>query len=214
MYPDLYEGLRLKPKDLACYDSPLVDFDGKDVIPRGQIRLPMQAGSDVVEVDFIVMNAYSPYTAIAARPWLHALGAISSTLHLNVKYPSGDGVEELVGSQSMARQCLAAAIRHQAGVQLPPLEKEELIVFFRKNIDVFAWNAYKAPRVDPNFIFHHLNVNPSGIPKKQQPRCSSRDHSNVVKEKVIRLKRAGAIKKVFYPDWLANTVVVKKKSGK
>ena len=30
----------------------------------------------------------------------------------------------------------------------------------------------------------------------------------------MKLKRAGAIKEVFYPKWLANTVVVKKKSGK
>ena len=35
MYPDLYKGLRLKPEDLACYDSPLVVFDEKVVIPRG-----------------------------------------------------------------------------------------------------------------------------------------------------------------------------------
>ena len=41
MYPDLYEGLKLKPKDLAHYNSPLVGFDGKVVIPRGQIRLPV-----------------------------------------------------------------------------------------------------------------------------------------------------------------------------
>ena len=41
MYPDLYEGLKLKPEDLACYDSPLVGFDGKTVILRGQIRLPV-----------------------------------------------------------------------------------------------------------------------------------------------------------------------------
>ena len=68
MYPDLYKGLNLKPKDLTGYDSPLLGFDGKVVIPKGQIRLLMQAGLDVVEVDFIVMNAYSPYTTIIARP--------------------------------------------------------------------------------------------------------------------------------------------------
>ena len=60
MYPDLYKGLNLKPKDLTGYDSPLLGFDGKVVIPKGQIRLLMQAGLDVVEVDFIVVNAYSP----------------------------------------------------------------------------------------------------------------------------------------------------------
>ena len=90
MYPDLYEGLNLKPKDLTAYDSPLVSFDGKVVILRCQIRLPVQAGSEVVEVDFIVVDAYSPYTTIVAKPWLHALEAVSSTLHLKVKYPSGD----------------------------------------------------------------------------------------------------------------------------
>ena len=68
-----------------------------------------------MEVNFIVVDAYSPYTAIVARPWLHTMGVVSSTLHLKVKYSSRDWVEELVGSQSMARQCIVAAIRHQTG---------------------------------------------------------------------------------------------------
>ena len=54
----------------------------------------------------------------------------------------------------------------QVGVQLSPREKEELNVFFKKNVDVFAWNAYGAFRVDPNFICHHLNISPSVAPKK------------------------------------------------
>ena len=73
MYPDLYKGLNLRPEDLTTYDSPLVSFDGKVVISKGQIRLPIQAGSEVVEVDFIVVDAYSPYMAIVVRPWLHPL---------------------------------------------------------------------------------------------------------------------------------------------
>ncbi|XP_075649943.1 uncharacterized protein LOC142620463 [Castanea sativa] len=114
MYPDLYKGLKLKPEDLTSYNSPLVGFNGNVVIPRGQIRLPVQVGSEVVGVDFIVADAYSPYTAILARPWLHAMGAVSSTLHLKVKYPSGGQVKELVGSQYMTRQCLVSTIKHQA----------------------------------------------------------------------------------------------------
>ena len=68
MYPDLYKGLNLKPEDLTTYDSPLVSFDGKVVFSRSQIRLPVQVGSEVMEVDFIMADAYSPYTAIVARP--------------------------------------------------------------------------------------------------------------------------------------------------
>ena len=88
MYPDLYKGLNLKPGDLTPYSSPLVSFEGKIIIPKDQIRLPVQTSSKVVEVDFIIVDAYSPYTAIVARPWLHTLRAVSSTLHQKVKYPS------------------------------------------------------------------------------------------------------------------------------
>ena len=81
MYPDLYNGLNLKSEDLTTYESPLVSFKGKTVIPKGQIRLPIQTDLEIVEVHFIVVDSYSPYIAIVVRPWLHALGAISSTLH-------------------------------------------------------------------------------------------------------------------------------------
>ena len=102
----------------------------------------------------------------------------------------------------------------QVGAQLPPQEKEELVVFLKNNINVFAWNAYEAPKVDPNFICHRLNVNPSVTLKKQPHRRSSKEHSDAVKDEMTKLKRARAIKEVFYPEWLANTVVVKKKTGK
>ena len=112
MYPDLYKELGLKHDDLATYSSPLVSFEGKMVVPKGQIRLPVQAEEDVVKVDFIVVDTFSLYTAIMGRPWLHSLGAVSSTLHQKVKYPSGGQALEIVESQSMARQCLVAVIQH------------------------------------------------------------------------------------------------------
>ena len=68
MYPNLYKGLGLKPENLTAYSSPLVSFEGKMVVPKGQIRLLVQVGTDVVEVDFIVVDAFSPYTAIMGRP--------------------------------------------------------------------------------------------------------------------------------------------------
>ena len=66
----------------------------------------------MVEVNFIVVDVYSPYTTIVARPWLHTLGAVSCTLHLKVKYLFRDRIEELVGSQSVAKQYLIAVIMH------------------------------------------------------------------------------------------------------
>ena len=102
----------------------------------------------------------------------------------------------------------------QVRALLPPQEKKELMVFLKKNIGVFAWSVYEAPGVNPNLICHHLNVNLTIILKKQPPWCSSKEHSEAIKKEVLKFKQAGAIKEVFYPKWLANIVVVKKKSGK
>ena len=86
----------------------------------------MQTGSETVEVDFIVVDAYSPYTAIVARPWLHTLGAVSSTLHQKIKYPSEGQIEQILGDQTMARQCMVAAIRHRPKAKSVTLREKEL----------------------------------------------------------------------------------------
>ena len=101
----------------------------------------------------------------------------------------------------------------QVGTQLPLAKKEELLVFLKKNLETFSWSTYEVLGVDPEFICHHLNVNPTITPK-QQPQRSSKEHVEVVKEEVNKLKQAREINEVVYPEWLANTIVVKKKSGK
>ena len=81
MYPYLYEGLGLTPEDLTTYDSPLVDFDGTVVMLARQVTLPMEVGGRKEMVNFIVLHLYSPYIAILGRPWIHAMGAVPSSLH-------------------------------------------------------------------------------------------------------------------------------------
>ncbi|XP_023891252.2 uncharacterized protein LOC112003299 [Quercus suber] len=227
IYPDLYKGLGLKPEDLMPYSSPLMSFDGKLVILKGRIRLPIQTGPEVVKLNFIVVDTYSPYTAIVGRPWLHTLGVVASSLHQKVKFQSGDQQSKTPAAPSDAAteeaKCedLGKVVIgdnpekfFRVEARLPPKEQEELIEFLKSNIDVFAWDACDAPGIDPSFICHHLNVNLSIIPKKQPPQRPSRENANVIRENVNKLKRTRTIKEVFYLEWLANTVVVKKKSGK
>ena len=77
------------------------------------------------------------------------------------------------------------------------------------NVDL---NSFSQPRLE--HFCHHLNGNPSVTLKKQSPRHFSKEHSKAVKEEVVKFKRVGAIREDFYLQWLANTVVVKKKNGK
>ena len=79
-----------------------------------------------MEVDFIVVDTYSPYTAIVGRPWLYTLGAVSSTLHQKIKYPSEGIVEEIRGDQAMSRHCLVAAIQHEQHAESSNCDRESL----------------------------------------------------------------------------------------
>ena len=74
MYPDLFKGLGLKNQDLAKYDSSLVSFDGRVVIPQDQISIPVSREGKEVIVTFIVVNSFSPYTVILGRPWIPEMG--------------------------------------------------------------------------------------------------------------------------------------------
>ena len=81
-------------------------------------------------------------------------------------------------------------------------------------LDVFEWSPYEVPGVDLTFITHKLNVDPLFPPKKQKPRRSAKQHVEVVKEEVEKLKQTRAIKEVFFPNWFPNTMMVKKNNGK
>lgn len=102
----------------------------------------------------------------------------------------------------------------QVGVSMSREERVQVLLFLIQNVDVFAWDPYEVPGVDPRFIVHKLNVDPSYPPKKQKPRRSAKDHVEAVRQEVEKLKEAGAIRETFFSEWLANTVVVWKKNDK
>ena len=93
-------------------------------------------------------------------------------------------------------------------------DKIKMLLFLIQNVDVFTWSPYEVPGVDPEFIVHKLNVDPSFPPKKQKPRRSAKEHVEAVRMEVRRLKEAGVIREIFFSKWLANTMVVRKKNGK
>ena len=66
-------------------------------------------GKEVV-VTFRVVASFSPYTSILGRSWIHAMGAVPSTLHMKVKFRTEQGVAMVRGSHQMAIQCLVAVV--------------------------------------------------------------------------------------------------------
>jgi hypothetical protein len=89
-----------------------------------------------------------------------------------------------------------------------------LLRFLFNNKDVFAWTANNLCGVNRDVIEHSLNVDLSFRPRKQRLWKMSKDKAEGARNEVKRLLSAGVIREVTYPEWLANTVMVKKTNGK
>ena len=103
MYPDPFKGLGLKSEDLSRYDTPLMGFDGRMVIPEGKVTFLVNMKGKKVMVTFIMVTSFSPYTVILGRSWIHAIGVVLSTLHVKVKFRTKQGIAVVRGNQQMAR---------------------------------------------------------------------------------------------------------------
>ena len=68
--------------------------------------------------------------------------------------------------------------------------------------------------IDPSVIVHRLNVNPASSPVRQKKRVFAQEQDKAVAEEVRKLLEAGFIREVYYLNWLANVVMVKKNNGK
>uniref|UniRef100_A0A2N9F391 Integrase catalytic domain-containing protein n=1 Tax=Fagus sylvatica TaxID=28930 RepID=A0A2N9F391_FAGSY len=100
------------------------------------------------------------------------------------------------------------------GTKMDRTIREAVISFLKSNLDVFAWTHDDMPGIDPATICHKLNVDPSIRPIKQKRRVFAPDRNQAISDEVEKLLTAGFIREVFYPDWLANVVMVKKANGK
>jgi hypothetical protein len=96
------------------------------------------------------------------------------------------------------------------GSQLFDEQEKTLLRFLLNNKDVFAWSANDLFGVNRDVIEHSLNVDPAIRPRKQRLQKMSNDKDEGTRNEVKRLLTVGVIREVTYPEWLANTVMVKK----
>jgi hypothetical protein len=100
------------------------------------------------------------------------------------------------------------------GSQLSDEQEKTLLRFLFNNKDVFASLANDLYGVNRDIIKHSLNVDPVFRPRNQRLEKMPDDKAEGAQNKVKRLLSASVIREVTYPEWLANTVIVKKANGK
>jgi hypothetical protein len=121
---------------------------------------------------------------------------------------SNDGTKAVPIDPAMPRQTVILS------EDLTSRDEEKLISCLSRNKDVFAWSALDLVGVSRSIIEHNLGIDPSVCPKKQRLQKMSDEKTEAAKAEVHRLLEAKFIEPIAYPTWLANVVMVQKKSGK
>ena len=70
------------------------------------------------------------------------------------------------------------------------------------------------PVISPKIIQHKLNVDPKRKLVQQRRKAFAPERDQAIAEEFTKLLTAGFIREVYYPNWLANVVLVKKANGK
>ena len=100
------------------------------------------------------------------------------------------------------------------GTLASPKVRQALTTFLKNNQDVFAWSHDDMLGIDPSVIVHRLNVSPFFPPIHQKKWVFTPKRDRAIAEEVHKLLEASFIEEVYYLDWLANVVMVKKAKGK
>ena len=92
--------------------------------------------------------------------------------------------------------------------------KGEIGKFLKENLVVFVWRHEDMTGISNDIIQHRLNVNLERKPVQKRRRVFAPKQNKAIMDEVPKLLVANFIRKVYYPDWLANVVIVKKPNKK
>ena len=243
--------MRLDPKRLRPFKSPLVSFSGDWIYPKGIIMLLVIAGAYPAwitkQVDFLIVDFPSSYNVILGRPTQNRLKAVTLTYCLKVKFSTLNGIGQICGDQLLARECYQAVLASKenhawmveeeskkptqeledvslvegdvtkvtkVGARLDANLKTKIMEFLKHNLDIFAWTHEDMLGIDNKVIEHRLNVDPTRKPVQQKRRVFAHERNRAIVQEVEKLLIVGFIREVYYPEWLANVVMVKKSNRK
>ncbi|XP_050278100.1 uncharacterized protein LOC126719609 [Quercus robur] len=219
LYLPAFQQLKLDPRRLRPFDSPLVSFSGNRVYPKGIVTLMVTVGTYpkqlTRQLDFLVVDCPLSYNVIIERPTLNKWKSATSTYCLKavlaakenytwmMEEKEEDKVEALEEVELVEGKTTKTT---RIGTTLSPEMRSRLIQFLKENLDVFAWSHEDMPGILPNVIEHKLNVNPEKKPIQQKRRAFAPKRNQAITDEVNKLLAVGFIREVNYPEWLENDV--------
>ena len=148
---------------------------------------------------------------VLAREFYQAVLATKENHIWMIKEKEEDKVETLETVELVEGE---ATKMTRIGMTLSPQMKTRLVQFLKENLDVFAWTHEDMLGISPKVIQYKLNVDPERKPVQQRRRVFAPERNQAITDEVNKLLSTGFVREVYYPDWLANVVLLKKANGK
>ncbi|XP_071740674.1 uncharacterized protein [Rutidosis leptorrhynchoides] len=222
----------------------LSGFSGESAWPLGCIEHELELVDDndstrmrAVPVEFCVVRSYLCYNALLACVTLQKFGAVPSTVHGTIKFPTKQGiatirmesgralcasitspkplstVEEQIQSSSVLVNPKYLDKRIQIGGDFSDDIKVQLRDILVANMDIFAWCEDDMIGVPQNIAEHKLNANPNLTPMRQKKRPMAPERSECLRLEVDKLVHVNILREVRYQTWVANPILVKNGDG-
>jgi len=149
-----FQQLKLDPMRLHSFDSPLVNFSGDRVYPKGIVTLTVTVGTYprqlTRQLDFLVVDCLSSYNVIIGKPTLNKWKATTSTYCLKVKFPMDNGVDEVKGDKVLARECYQADLAAKENHTWMIEENEEDKMEALETVELAEGEVTKTTRIGMN----------------------------------------------------------------
>ncbi|XP_068486702.1 uncharacterized protein [Phaseolus vulgaris] len=100
------------------------------------------------------------------------------------------------------------------GSALNQTAQDQIAKVIARHLDAFTWSASDMSGIDPDFLCHHLTMDPKVRLVRQRRRKFNEERRQVIREETQKLLSAGHIREIQYPGWLANVVLVQKANEK
>ncbi|XP_066361177.1 uncharacterized protein [Miscanthus floridulus] len=243
LYIDTLDAMRIPRLELRLTGSPFHGvIPGAQAYPLGQIDLPITFGSWAnfcLEVlTFEVVDFLGSYHAILGQPCYARFMAIPNYTYLKLKMPKPNNVITVSSAFSHAFECdrehyeLATTVvnssklpqlRESSTPAVPDCNKPTSSTAFRplketKAVGVdptdLAKMPFDMPRIPWEVTEHALCLILGSKPAKQSLCHFDDERCRAIGEEIVKLLAVGFIREVFHSDWLANPVLVKKKTRK
>ncbi|XP_026443027.1 uncharacterized protein LOC113342844 [Papaver somniferum] len=158
LFYETFKQMGLKDECLISSTYNIFGFNGSSTRPRGEITLEILVGRILTLTTFCVVDVLSPYTAIIGRSWIHGIKGVASTYHQSLRFPTPDGVAEIVGDSGEAKYCYKmdvqngenkvnspkAQVRRDRGINIPSKTHNYMAIS-----DVPAHSPGTHPRATP-----------------------------------------------------------------